>query len=164
MQAPTLEPLAHLCAALALMTLLHPVLQRAWRRAAPQRVAMVTCVAGLGAPLALGAAHEPSVLAYDVLVCACASYAYFHLFNMSETARRVRILLEVSYRGGVEESELRRMYSDAEVVDKRLKRMIDMGAIELRSGRYVVTGRLLYFAARVLDAWRRVLGYARTAP
>jgi hypothetical protein len=161
MDARALEPLALLSGAILSMTVLHPILQRTLGRTPPQVVAIYACVGG-AAPLVIAAAMSiHGALIYDALVYTCIAYAYFHLFNMSETARRIRILLEVDERGTVEEADLRRAYSEAEVIDKRIRRMVETGSLERQGERYVVRGRLLYLAARVLYEWRRVLGYAR---
>jgi len=156
-----LATLAPLSSAVAVVTVLHPLLQRALRRTPPQRVAILACASG-AAPLAFAiSANGVPARLYDAIVYTCIAYAYFHLFNMSETARRVRILLEVDAQGDIDENALRHAYSDAEVVDKRVKRMVEMGSLELRADRYVVRGHTLHFAARVLDTWRLVLGYRR---
>jgi hypothetical protein len=159
MNDPALATLVSLSSAVAVMIGIHPLLQRALRRTPPQRVAILACASGAAAlGFATSAKGAPAHL-YEASVYTCIAYAYFHLFNMSETARRVRILLEVDAQGDIDETALHETYSDAEVVDKRLKRMVDMGSLELRADRYFVRGHTLHFAARVLDAWRLVLGY-----
>jgi hypothetical protein len=162
MDAAVLQPLVLLSSSIASMILVHPILQRVLRRISRQLVAILACVGG-SVPLVIAAALKASAAQiYDTLVFACVAYAYFHVFNMSETARRIRILLEVDQRGGIEAAELHRAYSEAEVIDKRLKRMVEMGSLERHGDRYVIRGRVLYFAARVLDVWRGLLGYHRT--
>lgn len=156
-----LATIAPLSSAVVVMIVLHPLLQRALRRTPPQRVAVLACTVGAAALAFAVSANGATARLYDAIVYTCVAYAYFHLFNMSETARRVRILLEVDAQGDIDESALRHAYSEAEVVDKRVKRMVDMGSLELRDDRYVVRGHTLYFAARILDTWRRVLGYSR---
>jgi hypothetical protein len=154
---------ATLLSAVACMVLLHPVLQRVLRREPSQRVAVLACCCGT-APLAFAPAGVGATArVYETVVYICIAYAYFHLFNMSETARRIRILHEVDEQGGIDETDLQRAYSEAEVVEKRIKRMVDMGSIELRANGYVLRGHVLYLAARILDGWRGVLGYRRGA-
>jgi hypothetical protein len=149
------------------LLLLHGALQRVSGRGPPQRVAIRACVLGI-APLALalvlaGATDAGSVV-YAGLVYACVAYSYFHLFNMSETARRIRLIREIDRHGSLTEADVRRAYSDDEVVDTRLARMKAMGHLVENGGRYFAGSRTLLLAARALDAWRSVLGYDRARP
>jgi hypothetical protein len=146
------------------LLVLHAILQRALRRAPPQRVAILTCALGfvpVAGALCLAGARDAGAIVYVGLVYVCIAYSYFHLFNMSETARRIRLVREIDRHGGLTEEEILRAYSEDEVVDTRLARMAAMGHMIERGGRYFAGSKTLLFAARVLDAWRDVLGYDR---
>ena len=63
-------------------------------------------------------------------------YVYFHFFNMSETARRVRILLEGSRAPTIRASELNRSYTGRGMITVRLKRLVSLGEIREERGKY----------------------------
>jgi hypothetical protein len=143
----------------------HAAMQRAAPGAPPQKVAAAACalcvVPVVGACwLGLGRRDAPA-LVYAAVTYFAIAYSYFHLFNMSETARRIRILQELRRTGGMREEELRELYTEGDVVGVRLERMVAMGQLVRRGERFVLGGRALYFAARVVLFWRVLLGFER---
>lgn len=151
--------------------LTHIVLARLCRRTPPQLVAAAAGLAGIVHPTLLScmlvAPDAPSVLrvpvelTYGALVYACLAYSYFHLFNMSETARRIRILSELYVAGPLSAQEISRLYSGEGLLEARLDRLVATQQLELRAGRYVRVPRLLYAAAWLTRGWRSVLGFNR---
>ena len=149
----------------------HIVLARVLPRPAPQVVAIGAGLAGAlptGLLIATLASLPPSALLrmpvaamYVAVVYTCVAYAYFHLFNMSETARRIRILRELHAAGSLTAEEISRLYSGAAVLEARFDRLFATGQLEARAGRFVRAGRLLYLAACLVRMWRLVLGLER---
>jgi hypothetical protein len=103
----------------------------------------------------------PLELVYGAVVYACLAYSYFHVFNMSETARRIRILSELYISGSLSAEEISRAYSGEVLLGVRFDRLVATGQLEERGGRYVRAGRLLYVAALLTRGWRSVLGFDR---
>jgi hypothetical protein len=94
----------------------------------------------------------------------CAAYAYFHVFNMSETARRVRMLLYLHELGGADKDSLLAFYSPKDMIDARLGRLVEMRQISLApDGRYRISGKLLPWAAHLIEGVRHIFGYDRVA-
>jgi len=62
------------------------------------------------------------MLAFAFLVFNGVAYAYFHFFNMSETARRIRMLLQIRHAGaaGLRVQDLERAYSPRDMIEARL--------------------------------------------
>lgn len=88
------------------------------------------------------------------------AYAYFHIFNMSETARRIRMLLQIRRAGpaGLRVQELERQYSQKDMIEARLDRLVRMNQLSLGpDGRYRVTGKTLLVAGRIMSLWRRLV-------
>lgn len=151
--------------------LTHVVLARLFPRMAPQMVAVGAGLAGalptallagtLAVPGLLALVRMPVAVTYAAVVYACIAYSYFHLFNMSETARRIRILRELHAAGSLTAQEISRLYSGASVLEARFDRLLATGQLELRADRFVGAGRLLYTAACLVRAWRVVLGFER---
>lgn len=94
---------------------------------------------------------------YGVTVYGGLAYAYFHLFNMSETARRFRILYELKSRGRMTRRELDTRYSPTRMLSIRLERLVAMGQLRKEGDRYFLHGKLLYSTAKILVIWGRLL-------
>ncbi len=97
-------------------------------------------------------------LVYAAAAYVLLAYSYFHLFNMSETARRVRLLVELDERGRVPLDELASFYGTGEVLGRRVDRLVSLRQAAVEGGRMVLVSRTLYVAARAVDWWARVLG------
>lgn len=98
------------------------------------------------------------MLVFASLVFNGIAYAYFHIFNMSETARRVRMLLQIRRAGpaGLRIQELERQYSQKGMIEARLDRLVRMNQLTLaQDGRYHVAGNTLLWAGRIMSLWRR---------
>lgn len=151
--------------------LTHIAVARLCRRAPPQLVAATACLAGIVPTTllawVLGVADRRSFLqtpievTYGCVVYSCLAYSYFHVFNMSETARRIRILAEMYLAGSLTAGEISRQYSGSALVETRIDRLVVAHQLEMRGDRYMPAGRLLYIAARVTRGWRSVLGFDR---
>ncbi len=100
--------------------------------------------------IALGVIYA-SVVYYGI------AYSYFHWFNMSETSRRVRIMMEIRERGGMPEKELEELYRPEQMIAVRLDRLIRAGQIERGpDGRYRIKGMFLLRVARIIQLWRKL--------
>ncbi len=106
------------------------------------------------------AAQTMYMLVFAFLVFNGIVYAYFHFFNMSETARRIRILLQIRWAGpsGLRIRELERQYSQKDMIEARLDRLVRMNQLSLApDGRYRVAGNTLLWAGRIMGLWRRLV-------
>lgn len=139
----------------------HVLLQRARPGATPQGVALKACALGVLVVVGASLVWQPQLTAglYAALVAGAIGYAYFHLFNMSETARRIRILREIHQAGTLPVAAVHGLYEGDELIQRRLERMVTLGQIDLREQRYVLKGQTLYRAAQVVAAWRWLLGF-----
>ncbi|CAG1065074.1 hypothetical protein BAC1_00651 [uncultured bacterium] len=109
-------------------------------------------LATLSGPELLGAS------VYAALTYSLLAYSYFHIFNMGETARRVRILSELRERGKLSEAELKSFYNSAAILDRRMERLVALGQVRVEGGRVLLKSRRLFMAASLMDWWGRVLG------
>ena len=85
------------------------------------------------------------------------AYVYFHLFNMSETARRIRILAQSSPHGRIEKDELAENYTGRQMLAIRLERLVSLKELYLTEGRYTIRRGWLLFPATVVFTFRRIL-------
>jgi len=96
---------------------------------------------------------------YSLIVYNMLSYCYFHIFNMSETARRIRILNEIDRAQQLRASDIVSLYGVEEMLNARLDRLVKMRQLKQSGGRYVIDQRLLYIAAKVIVGARNLLGF-----
>lgn len=145
----------------------HAVLARLRPRASRQMVAVQAAVAS-ALPLALLAWRvalrflpkgevAPAAL-YAIVSYCCLANTYFHLFNMSETARRIRILYEVYKAGSLSPAAFESLYKTTDIIGIRLKRLVAMKQLRQEGGMYMIDGKTLLAAARIVISWRRLLG------
>jgi hypothetical protein len=123
---------------------------------------LLTCVVASRCPHAI--LEKPVETAYGVVVYACVAYCYFHLFNMSETARRIRILSEIYLAGSLDAGQLSRRYDGVAVLEMRLDRLLATRQLARRADRFVNAGLGLYVAACLVRSWRLVLGFEQVKP
>lgn len=91
--------------------------------------------------------RDAGFYAYFFCLYSFAAYAYFHVFNMSETARRVRLLSYLGQRGQVSTEEVERIYQADDMTVARLERLVSLRQCSLKDGRYHGTGTLFPLVA-----------------
>jgi hypothetical protein len=96
-------------------------------------------------------------LFYFLIVYNALGYSYFHLFNMSETARRIRILCEIDEFGTLDSTELAGRYGGREMIAARLERLVALGQLVRQGDRYLSKNSWLYYSALVVVEWKRLL-------
>ncbi|MBI4860939.1 MAG: hypothetical protein HY815_11880 [Candidatus Riflebacteria bacterium] len=139
-----------------------------------QAMALAAVLVGNGPALLLAVAALPAapdrtvtgtaaVLIYAAVVHNLLGYATFHLVNMSETARRIRILEELRVQRTVSVEELGSRYGSRQMLSSRIDRLVALGQISRQGDRLVSTGRVLAIAAGAVAWWRRILGWRRLA-
>ena len=147
--------------------LVHAVLCRIVRTGSRQKVAVAAVGLGYvptGALLWHAALAELSgagllrAAGYGMLVYSALAYCYFHFFNMSETARRIKILAVVHEAGRISQRDLESFYKTTDVVEARLERLVALGQLRYEAGRYSISGRTLVWAGYAVLCWRRLLG------
>ncbi|OIO38381.1 MAG: hypothetical protein AUJ75_02940 [Candidatus Omnitrophica bacterium CG1_02_49_10] len=86
------------------------------------------------------------------------SNVYFHFMNMGETARRIRILRELaSSKDGLTLEELLKRYNAEEIIERRLKRLMDNRQISLKNGRYYIENPVMLYIAKSIKSWHSLL-------
>jgi hypothetical protein len=141
---------------------LHALLSRIWRAVGSvQGVALQAIGIGWGVGLTGGVISlgMGEAWAYLALCGFCWGYIYFHFFNMTETARRIRLMYAVR-EGRWEEIRRGEGYDAERMLKMRLDRLEQLGQVSVVEGRYRLKarGRLLYAAASMLAEYRKLLG------
>jgi len=100
------------------------------------------------------------LIIYALIVYNCILYAYFHVFNMSETARRIRILLHLRKSGSLAKPQLIALYSPQNMVEARLQRLQKMGVIcRTQEGHYRTCNSFAVMIARLFQIIKKLLGF-----
>jgi hypothetical protein len=99
-----------------------------------------------------------SLWVYSATVLLSFGYAYFHFFNTSETARRIRILHEIQDHGTLTEPDIRKLYDGGDIINVRLHRLLELKQLSCKGGRYYLKGRQLYCSAVAIAFWRELCG------
>lgn len=135
----------------------------------PQNVLGMVIIAGdilllmglISTAIAEGPLHGGALIAYCLIVYNAVMYSYFHLFNMSETARRIRILLNILERGALRREEILAIYLPRDMVMVRLERLVLMGWLKRNSvGRYMIGAGWALRLAQGFRLMRQVMGFA----
>ena len=111
--------------------------------------------------VAEGLLHGSALMVYCLIVYNTVMYSYFHLFNMSETARRIRILLNVLEHGMLRQEEIGAFYSPRDMVMVRLERLVLMGWLQRNSaGRYLIGSEWALHLAQGFRLMRKIMGFS----
>ena len=91
-----------------------------------------------------------SAFLYCMIVYFCLIYTYFHFFNMSETARRIRILIHL-LRQNMSSEQLYKLYGPKEMIQVRLLRLCEMGWLKQTSDGLVINNKLALKVAQLFN-------------
>ena len=86
--------------------------------------------------------YELLEVLYALLVDTSLIYTYFHFFNMSLTARRVNILIDI-YNAAMNENRHERefSYSHKDMIYNRINRLADLGQIQIVNQKLFIKSR-----------------------
>lgn len=89
--------------------------------------------------------------AVQAITYAAFGYCYFHFLNLGETARRIRILRELSEsNGGLTREQLLERYNAGEIIERRLTRLLGNGQILRKSDAYYIGSPVVLLMAKAL--------------
>ena len=105
-----------------------------------------------------------TLVGYGFATAACLAiyvalgYCYFHFVNLGETARRIRILIEI-YRSsdGLSRDEILVRYNADEIVNKRMKRLLANGQIIYKNGKYFIGSPIMISIASIILFMKKLL-------
>lgn len=145
----------------AILLISHVCVSRFAKNLPPQNAALLGIFFGLALSFAALfltlPLHGLSSAFYAATVLLSEAYIYFHFFNTSETARRIRILHEVKEQGFLTEEQVQIIFERDDLIGTRLERMIALGQLGRAGDTYYLKGRLLFLGARIVTEWRKIL-------
>ena len=84
---------------------------------------------------------------YILLVFNLGAYIYFHIFNLSETGRRIKLLSTIKNNVKLNLIKLNKLYSVENMIQNRINRLLSMNEIRLTRGKiYLNKSRLIVIA------------------
>lgn len=87
----------------------------------------------------------------NLIIYVSLSYCYFQFINMGETARRIRLLRELyeAPKGQTKEQILAK-YNAQDIIDIRIKRLLNNKQIILRDAKYYPKGTTVLFISKLI--------------
>lgn len=153
-----------LATSLVSVLLIHALLARLLRCHSGQIVALFSVVVGFFPMLLVASCFvqrangEAVAWMYLLLAYSSLGYTYFHFYNTSETARRIRLLHELDRGDGLTAEEISRLYRTEEIIELRLRRLVHLGQLDCVNGVYKIKSNVLYAAACIMEKWQVLLG------
>lgn len=96
---------------------------------------------------------------YFLLLLSSLQYTYFHFFNMSQTARRVNMLIRIVEN---KQDSLNSKYNSKKIVENRIQRLIALNQIEYRNSYLYLKSNFFYCIGTILRFFGKILtGKAR---
>lgn len=87
----------------------------------------------------------------NLIIYGCLSFSFFTFINMGETARRIRLLRELSNSpNGLTKEQILNSYSSKEIIDIRMKRLLGNGQVILRKDSYFIGSPVMLFFSGVI--------------
>lgn len=99
-----------------------------------------------------------SILAVNIITYSSLSYCYFHFLNLGETARRIRILMEIyDSKDGLSMDEILIRYNAKEIIERRINRLINSGQVIYKDGRYFIGNPIMLLMSKIIIAMKLIL-------
>lgn len=99
-----------------------------------------------------------AILTSNLIIYILLGYCYFHFVNMSETARRIRILLELKAAPeGLSLREILERYNSRDIIESRLARLVSNGQVVCRNGKYYIGNPAMLIIAGSTAVVKRVI-------
>lgn len=102
-----------------------------------------------------------NAMIYVLITYNALAYSYYHMLNMSETGRRIRILHELNREGRLRYGDLTDRYGAENMLDVRLERLMNMNQVEKKNERFLLKSSVLSQIGMVILGWGFFLGYNR---
>lgn len=105
--------------------------------------------------------NDSASFAYAALLSLGLAGIYFHLINMSYTARRIQILIQAARLDAqTDQPTTEKNYSGRDMILLRLERLERLGCFKRDSGKITPLPSPIYAVASFVEIWRRALGFA----
>ncbi|MFH0731393.1 MAG: hypothetical protein V2A72_00535 [Candidatus Omnitrophota bacterium] len=101
---------------------------------------------------------QAAATAVHVITYISLSYCYFNFINLGETARRIRILIELrASPEGLVLAQLLKRYNAQEIVERRLSRLLKNRQVIVKDNAFYIGQPVLLWAAKVIVLLKIIL-------
>lgn len=98
------------------------------------------------------------ILIVNFITYSSLGYCYFHFINLGETARRIRILRELyDSKDGLSTKEILERYNAKDIVEIRIKRLVNNGQIIYKKDRYYVGMPIMLLMAKIIVTMKQIV-------
>lgn len=99
-----------------------------------------------------------SILFSNLIIYSSLSFCYLNLITLGETARRIRIMIELyESKNGLSLDEILQRYNAKMVVDLRLARLLSNGEIISKNNRYFIGNSIMYQIGKIYVVAKLIL-------
>ena len=99
----------------------------------------------------MGWAEFVSICIVNIVTYGCLEYCYFNFINLGVTARRIRLLWDLSEaQAGLSYDEILKQYNATTMIHERLKRLLDSGQVIEKNGRYFIGKPVMSFISEII--------------
>lgn len=99
------------------------------------------------------------IFVVNLITYCCLGYCYFHFLNLGETARRIRILIELynERKRGMSLEEILNRYNSNVVIQNRINRLVSNRQIILKQDRYYIGNPCMLLMAKMVIALKLLI-------
>lgn len=91
------------------------------------------------------------ILIVNFITYSSLGYCYFHFINLGETAQRIRIIRELyDSKDGLSTKEILERYNAKDIVEIRIKRLVNNGQIIYKEDRYYIGMPIMLLMAKII--------------
>ena len=97
--------------------------------------------------------NDPATIIASLVLCSMSAYFTFHIFNLSQTGRRLRLILHIFEFGTLPKEAA---YGASHLVEARLLRLLQMRQIKQIGSGYHLRSRTFYTIGIILVTFKRI--------
>lgn len=105
----------------------------------------------------VGGVDVPAGLVFVFMAVNAMAFFYFQLVNVALTSIHMGVLLRIYWADGLSEEALMQQYDKSHMVTERLRRLTQLGQIEVRGDTVRLRSRILIRMSAPIYFWRRLL-------
>lgn len=96
---------------------------------------------------------------FALTVFNCMAFFYVQFFNMSETARRIKLIIAIKNGKITNINEIESDYEPSVMLGKRLTRLIGLRQIKLgANGKFILINSFFLNVSKIFELWKCILG------
>jgi hypothetical protein len=99
-----------------------------------------------------------SLILYILVFVFCVNFLNWFVYTLTETSMHIHLVALIAHHKSLSQNELRSMYNKNTIVMARVPRLLQLGQLERKDGRLVLSGSWVMTGAFGCRVLRRILG------